>query len=172
MKKFLSASVLVLALAACSRGPETVSSAPAGEPHVAAASQIEAGRYLVKLGGCNDCHTAKWAMTGGAVPEDDWLLGAEGFNGPWGTSYPSNLRLSVQNLEEDVWVSTMRSRTALPPMPWNALKEMNEADLRAIYVFIKSLGPKGEPAPASQPPGETPKHPYYYYVPLTGKPPG
>ena len=60
---------------------------------------IERGRYLVKIGGCNDCHTPGYAQSGGKVPEAQWLSGVPlGFNGPWGTSYASNLRLSAQSI--------------------------------------------------------------------------
>ena len=38
------------------------------EPH-------ERGRYLVKITGCNDCHTPGYAETGGKIPEKDWLTG-------------------------------------------------------------------------------------------------
>lgn len=37
-------------------------------PSVLAASDIEAGRYLVLVGGSNDCHTPQYAMTTGARP--------------------------------------------------------------------------------------------------------
>ena len=58
-------------------------------------AQIKRGRYVVMIGGCNDCHTAGYAPSGGKVPEKDWLLGdALGWNGPWGsTTYATNLRL-------------------------------------------------------------------------------
>ena len=61
-----------------------------GEPD---SRQIERGRYLVKISGCNDCHTAGYAMTGGNIPESQWLMGDKlGWRGPWGTTYPANLR--------------------------------------------------------------------------------
>ena len=40
------------------------------------------------------------------------------WNGPWGTTYASNLRLYVQDLPEDGFVSVMRMRKTNPPMPW------------------------------------------------------
>ena len=60
-------------------------------------TQIARGRYLVKLGSCNDCHTADYAPHDGKVPESQWLLGGGslGFNGPWGTTYAPNLRLTM-----------------------------------------------------------------------------
>ncbi|MGB5580368.1 MAG: hypothetical protein WBM68_07385, partial [Woeseia sp.] len=74
-------------------------------PRVAAASDIDAGRYIVTIGGCNDCHTPKWDETGGNVAESDWLVGSPiGWRGPWGTTYASNLRLFVQDMNEDAFV--------------------------------------------------------------------
>ena len=37
--------------------------------------QVERGRYLVRITGCNDCHTAGYAPSGGKVPEAQWLTG-------------------------------------------------------------------------------------------------
>jgi mono/diheme cytochrome c family protein len=55
---------------------------------------VERGRYIVKIADCNGCHTTGYAASGGEVPEADWLLGDQvGFSGPWGTTYPPNLRL-------------------------------------------------------------------------------
>jgi hypothetical protein len=45
-------------------------------------------------------------------------------------------------------------------MPWFALHDMSAQDLRALYRFVKSLGPAGGPAPAFVPPGQEPKGPY------------
>src|SRR5258708_15062909 len=56
--------------------------------------EIERGRYLVKISGCNDCHTAGYAAAGGEIPESQWLLGNTlGWRGPWGTKDPAHLRL-------------------------------------------------------------------------------
>ena len=65
-------------LAGCQPRMETqVSTDAADGPRVVAASDIEAGRYLVLLGGCNDCHTPQYAMTNGAQPpEAEWLKGS------------------------------------------------------------------------------------------------
>ncbi|MBI4194766.1 MAG: hypothetical protein HY526_06760 [Betaproteobacteria bacterium] len=48
-------------------------------------------------------------------------------------------------------------------MPWFAPHDMSERDLRAIYRYIKSLGPAGGPAPAFVPPGREPKEPYVLF---------
>lgn len=126
-----------------------------------AASTNDRGRYLVLIGGCNDCHTPGYAMSSGKVDEKQWLTGdALGWRGPWGTTYPVNLRLYMQTLSEQEWVDKARHLTARPPMPFWALNGMTDADLRAIYRFVHGLGPAGQPAPDYLPPNQEPKPPY------------
>src|SRR6476659_9646334 len=75
-----------------------------------AAASIERGRYIAKVAGCNDCHTPGSAMTGGQVPEKNWLVGdGLGWQGPWGTTYPANLRLVLSGMTEDEWVRTAKN---------------------------------------------------------------
>jgi hypothetical protein len=82
--------------------------APARQSAPAAAGSaqvIERGRYMVEIGGCNDCHTAGYAEKGGQAPEADRLKGDTlGYRGPWGTTYPTNLRLTFSKLTEDAWL--------------------------------------------------------------------
>ena len=125
---------------------------------------LDRGRYLVKIAGCNDCHTPHYAETGGKVPEKQWLTGNQlGWRGPWGTTYAANLRLYMQNLSEDQWVKIAKAAQFRPPMPWFNLHTMTDQDLRAIYRLIRYLGPAGEPAPAFVPSGEEPKGPYVLF---------
>jgi mono/diheme cytochrome c family protein len=77
--------------------------------------QVMRGRYLVEIAGCNDCHTPGYAMSGGKVPESQWLTG-------------------------DALGKTLETR---PPMPWFNLRAMSNADLRATYRYIRHLGPAG-----------------------------
>ncbi|MDH3456723.1 MAG: cytochrome C [Gemmatimonadota bacterium] len=150
----------------------TVACQPSGdqepaEPHIAGGTDIDRGRYLVIVGGCNDCHTDGYMVAEGDVPEDQWLLGsALGWRGPWGTTYPPNLRLTVQRMGEDEWVEMLRTRTALPPMPWMNLNQVAETDSRALYRYISSLGAFGEPAPTALPPGQEPSTPYFVLDPV------
>jgi mono/diheme cytochrome c family protein len=121
---------------------------------------VARGRYLAVIGGCNDCHTPGYIESAGKVPEKQWLTGSKlGWRGPWGTTYPSNLRMLLPKYTEDQWLKVAKTAQYRPPMPWFALHEMSEQDLRALYRFTKSLGPAGEPAPAYVPPGQEPKGP-------------
>lgn len=126
---------------------------------------IERGRYLVHISGCNDCHTPGYMQNGGGTPVDQWLTGtALGWQGPWGTTYPSNLRLLLGAMSESQWLKHARRETR-PPMPWFGLMAMSDADLKAIYRFVRGLGAKGEPAPAYVPPGERVATPYLDMTP-------
>ncbi len=160
-------TTLPLVVAGCQRAAVEV--APQTPPASVAATQPAAdpahGEYLVVLGGCNDCHTDGYGERAGEVPRDQWLTGSPvGFHGPWGTSYPTNLRLSVDALDESQWLAYTANLHTRPLMPDYMLRAMREDDRRAIYRFIRSLGPAGEPAPAALPPGEAPPPPYFQIV--------
>jgi mono/diheme cytochrome c family protein len=130
-------------------------------PQTPSAQEIARGKYLVEITGCNDCHTAGYAESGGKTPEADWLKGdALGYRGPWGTTYPTNLRISMGKLTEAQWMKYAKSLMTRPPMPWFNVRAMNDADLRSIYVYVKQLGTSGQQAPAFLPPGQTPKGPF------------
>ena len=125
---------------------------------------IERGRYLIGIAGCNDCHTPNFAPSGGKTPEREWLTGdALGWRGPWGTTYAPNLRLSLPRMTEDQWVKKAKTLSSRPPMPWFNLHRMSEADLRAIYRYVRHLGPAGKPAPDYVPPDRTPSGPYVQF---------
>ena len=70
--------------------------APAGKNALA-----DHGRYLVKIAGCNDCHTPGYMANAGKVDEKVWLTGDQlGWSGPWGTTYAVNLRLYMKDMTE------------------------------------------------------------------------
>lgn len=140
------------------------------QPPVADA-ELSRGRYLVATSGCNDCHPAGYMQNDGQVPEAEWLTGdLMGWQGPWGTTYAANLRLLFQQIDEEAWL--VRARQGMrPPMPSPSLRAMSDADLRAIYRYVRHLGAKGEPVPAYVPPGEKVATPYFDFTPKN-LPPG
>jgi mono/diheme cytochrome c family protein len=122
---------------------------------------VERGRYLVRITGCNDCHTPGYGLSNGDSPVEEWLTGdILGWRGPWGTTYASNLRLFTSKISEDQWVEFCRTLETRPPMPWFNLRDMKEDDMRAVYQFVRSLGPSGDRAPAFVPPEKEPTTPY------------
>ena len=128
-------------------------------------ADIRHGRYLIATSGCNDCHTPGYMQKDGDVAESEWLTGdALGWQGPWGTTYPANLRLLLRDMTEAQWLARARAPMR-PPMPSPSLRAMSDADLKAIYHYVKSLPIKGVPAPAYVPPGGTVVTPYLDLTP-------
>lgn len=164
MRIALLACLPALGLAGCGASePAAITSSPS----VVAATDIDQGRYLVAVGGCNDCHTPGFAQTGGDVPETQRLMGNPvGYAGPWGVTYANNLRITTAGMTEDAWVEMLATRRAAPPMPWPSVRAMSDSDKRAVYRYIRSLGSGGQPAPTALPPGVKPTTPVENMVPV------
>jgi mono/diheme cytochrome c family protein len=171
-----------LPLAGCTgAGTVGAGTADAGASTDAAASPampsdadlVARGEYLVKIAGCNDCHTPGYAAQQGNVDKALWLVGSpEGFHGPWGTTFAANLRLRLSEMDEAQWMDYSATLRTRPLMPDFAVRDMSEDDRRAIYRFVRSLGPAGEPAPAYLPPGTRPEPPFFELVLPAGAPTG
>jgi len=153
-----------LAVAIVSSFSILASGAVSAAPEQATRS-VERGKYLVQVSGCNDCHTPGYMQMEGNIPESAWLTGSPvGFQGPWGTTYPVNLRRYMEDKSEAQWIAKARQPTR-PPMPWFNLRQMSDKDLTAIYRYVRALGPAGEPAPAAVAPGQLVNTPYVEFVP-------
>ncbi len=159
----LTLLALVLSTTGCEeKGAKSQSSIPEPPPGPSGLR----GRYLVMVGGCNDCHTPGFMQKGDAVPESLWLTGNPvGWRGPWGTTYSSNLRQFVKDMDEDTWVKVVRERNSRPPMPWASLHAMDDRDLRSTFRYVKSLQPLGDPTPQFVPPNAEPQTPYLDMTP-------
>src|SRR5262245_14800323 len=121
------------------------------------------GKYLVVIAGCNDCHTPGYTSSAGKVEEKLWLTGDPlGWRGPWGTTYASNLRLLVKDISADQFVKHARNEFR-PPMPWFNLRAMTDRDVKAIYAYLKHLGPAGQPAPQYISADRTPTGPFVQF---------
>jgi hypothetical protein len=171
-----SVAIVIATLGACARAPATSSAAasaaasPAGDSgHVVAANDSVAGAYLTIVGGCNDCHTPNWAETNGRTPAAERLVGsAIGYRGPWGTSYAANLRILPPRMTEDRWVQVLTTADGghgRPPMPWMNTEQMSQRDLRNLYRYVRSLGPRGDRMPRAVAPDSEPTTPYILFVP-------
>jgi mono/diheme cytochrome c family protein len=146
----MSKPFLTVLLLACAAG---FGAASAAEPS-ADADLVARGRYVVMTSGCNDCHTPGFALAEGKLPESAWLTGDTlGWQGAWGTTYAPNLRLRLAAMDRATWTSYAKTLKTRPPMPYWAVNTMSERDLEALWAFVHSLGPAGDPAPAALPPG-------------------
>ena len=85
-----------------------------------------------------------------------WFASVSGdltaWSGPWGVSYATNLTPDTNTgmgiWTEDMFVNAMRtgrhmgtSRPILPPMPWQNYAAMTDADLKAVFAYLRSLPP-------------------------------
>ncbi len=117
----------------------------------AIADPIARGRYLVSSLGCIDCHTPTKA--GGALTSDLLLAGGQRWDiPPFGTLYTANLTPDVESgigsKSDDQLVQAIRrgvrsdGTRMLPfPMPWPALAQLSERDVKAIIAYLRSLPP-------------------------------
>jgi hypothetical protein len=82
--------------------------------------------------------------------------------GPWGISYASNLSPDGETgtgaWNEDLFIRILRTgkfmgagRDILPPMPWYDIAKLSDADLKAIFTYLKSIKPVKNEVPASVP---------------------
>jgi mono/diheme cytochrome c family protein len=129
-------------------------------------AQVERGRYLVGLGGCNDCHTPGYFF--GKPDQARFLGGSEvGFEIPdLGVFHGPNLTPD-RDTGLDKW-STVEIATAItkgkrpdgrilaPIMPWHAFSNLTPEDVQAIAVFLKSLPPVVNKVPGPFGPIEKP----------------
>ncbi len=115
---------------------------------------VEYGAHIAVIGGCHDCHTVGYNETNGQVDPNVALMGSDaGFEGPWGKTYAKNLRLTLEHMSEDDWVTFSDTFETLPPMPWFNVHAFTDVEARSLYQYIKSLpGGLGDPAPDATPP--------------------
>jgi mono/diheme cytochrome c family protein len=88
------------------------------------------------------------------LPDGPWLVVSSATNtahaGPWGVSFTANLtpdrETGTGDWTERDFVQTIRTgrhlgrgRQILPPMPIPAYSQMNDADLRAMYAYLRTV---------------------------------
>jgi mono/diheme cytochrome c family protein len=132
----------------------------------AADAEIDRGKYLVSLAGCNDCHTPGYFF--GKPDMARFLGGSEvGFEIPGlGVFHGPNLTpdqdtgLGTWSAEQIVAAITKGQRPdgrqLAPIMPWHAFANLTGEDARAIVAFLKSLQPVKNKVPGPFGPAETP----------------
>ncbi len=111
---------------------------------------VENGGYLTEsVSLCWACHTQRNEATGELTgPRYGGATGFVEASDPghvWAppniTSDPTTGKLGA--MTEDEFVARFRAGRLLPgsPMPWQAFQRMDEDDLRAIYLYLKSVPP-------------------------------
>ncbi len=89
------------------------------------------------------------------------------WSGPWGVSFTRNLtpdkETGLGDWTEQNFIATMRTgkrmgkgRDLLPPMPWQAFKNMTDDDLKAIFAYLRTIPPIKNTVPEPVPPPPQP----------------
>jgi hypothetical protein len=106
------------------------------------------------------------AVPAGVLGPGKWGgLGSGGLTawaGPWGISFASNLTPDESGLKswsEQAFIATMRTgrhmgtgRPILPPMPWQNLGRATDADLKAMFAYLRTITPIRNRVPLPIPP--------------------
>jgi hypothetical protein len=92
-----------------------------------------------------------------------------GWAGPWGVSFATNLTpdkaTGIAEWSEEMFIQMARTgkhqsqpnaRDVLPPMPWFNMKDLTDADLKAMWPYLRSLPPIKNQVPFPVPPGAAP----------------
>jgi hypothetical protein len=73
-------------------------------------ASVERGLHISIIGGCHDCHTEGYSQYRGKIDPSKALKGSSiGLRGPWGTVYPSNLRMTAYIRDEEQYVEYMKT---------------------------------------------------------------
>jgi mono/diheme cytochrome c family protein len=132
----------------------------------AAETQVDRGKYLVTITGCNDCHTPG-ALLG--KPDFSRTLGGSdvGFGIPGvGTFVGQNLtpdkETGLGNWTTDQIIAAITKgerpdgRKLFPVMPWPALASLTADDAQAIVAYLQSLPPVKNAVPGPFGPKDVP----------------
>src|SRR5690606_27337878 len=147
----LLAFVAWLALAIARQGGLAPFQVPAGgaTPVAADAATLARGRYLAAIGNCAGCHTA----SGGAP-----YAGGRGFDTPYGTVYSSNLTphagtgigdWSLAEFRHAMRHGVSRNGVQSPVFPYANFARLDDADIEALYAWLRSLPPVDGAPPAN-----------------------
>lgn len=92
--------------------------------------------------------------------------GLTAWAGPWGVSFAANLtpdkETGIAEWSEQMFIQVARTgkhqgqpngRDILPPMPWFNLKDVSEADLKAMWAYLRSIPPVKNAVPLPLLPG-------------------
>jgi hypothetical protein len=86
--------------------------------------------------------------------------------GPWGTTFAANItsdETGIGNWKEEQFKNALRNgkykgldgeRMLMPPMPWPDFRNLTDADMQAIFYYLKSTKPVKNIVPAFRPAGK------------------
>jgi mono/diheme cytochrome c family protein len=115
----------------------------------AASKQVDRGKYLVTLGGCNDCHTPGYFL---GKPDMARFLGGSdvGFEIPGlgvflGRNITPDKETGIGSWTKAQIVTAIQTgkrpdgRMLAPIMPWHAFANLTKGDASAIAEYLQSI---------------------------------
>jgi hypothetical protein len=101
-------------------------------------------------------HPASMQLPPPPAPNGPWIGSVAAtftaWSGPWGISYTANLTPHKETglglWTEQQFMDAIRTgrhqgrgREILPPMPWPAYKNLNDADMKAVFAYLRTIPP-------------------------------
>jgi mono/diheme cytochrome c family protein len=120
-------------------------------PALAVESEIERGKYLVSLAGCNDCHTPGYFF--GKPDAARYLAGSDvafeipGLGAFAGSNITPDQETGIGSWTIEQIVTALQTgnrpdgRVLAPIMPWRSFAGLSKADATAIGAYLKSIPP-------------------------------
>jgi hypothetical protein len=123
---------------------------------------VNRGAYLVRLAGCETCHTPR--NEDGFIKEMEFAGGTVFRHGNQAAA-SSNLTpnpTGIGAFSEDQFIEIMRTgrshgRAINSAMPWLFYRTMTDPDLKAIFAYLRALPPISHKIDNTQPPSTCPK---------------
>jgi len=124
---------------------------------------IKRGQYLVRLAGCETCHTPRTAE--GFITGTNFAGGSVFRHGKGEADAASNLTpdpsgigsYTEQQFIEIIRTGRSRGRSLNSAMPWLFYRNMTDSDLKSIFAYLKALPPISHKIDNTQPPSPCPK---------------
>jgi mono/diheme cytochrome c family protein len=133
-------------------------------PYASAESAIDRGKYLVTLGGCNDCHTPGYFF--GQPDLTKYLGGSEvAFEIPGLGAFPGrnitpDKETGIGDWTVEQIITALQQgtrpdgRQLAPIMPYHSFIYLSKNDARAIAAFLRSIPPVKNAVAGPFAPGE------------------
>ena len=127
--------------------------APVPEPDLS--NPVKRGEYLVRIAGCEDCHTPEKGMPPRPVPGLAFgggnvfgeVVSANITPDPSGISY-----YDEAHFIEVKRTGSVKARPIKLPMPWPVYKNMNDDDLKAVFAYLRTRKPVHHLVDNTEPP--------------------
>jgi mono/diheme cytochrome c family protein len=116
-------------------------------PATTTTDPVARGRHLAQVGQCQDCHTPVdarhqplpgMAFAGG----QEFVLGGVTYRSANITPHASG----ISHYDEALFIKTIRTgnvggRRLAPIMPWLAMRDLSDDDLKALWAYLKTVAP-------------------------------